>query len=96
MLAEAEETGVIEEAEEEMIYKVFDFAEKEVHDVMVPRPEVVGVSVELPAEQCLAAIIDSPVHALPGIPRDPRRDRRDPARSRSLLRAVRERHRERP
>ena len=49
MLAEAEETGVIEEAEEEMIYKVFDFAEKEVHDVMVPRPEVVGVSVDLPA-----------------------------------------------
>ncbi len=53
MLAEAEETGLIEEAEEEMIYKVFDFADKEVHDVMVPRPEVVGVSVELPAEECL-------------------------------------------
>ena len=65
MLAEAEETGVIEEAEEEMIYKVFDFAEKEVHDVMVPRPEVVGVSVELPAEQCLAAIIDSPYTRYP-------------------------------
>ena len=65
MLAEAEETGVIEEAEEEMLYKVFDFAEKEVHDVMVPRPEVVGVSVELPAEECLAAIIDSPFTRYP-------------------------------
>jgi putative hemolysin len=65
MLAEAEETGVIEEAEEEMIYKVFDFAEKEVHDVMVPRPELVGVSVDLPAQECLAAVIDSPYTRYP-------------------------------
>lgn len=65
MLAEAEETGLIEEAEEEMLYKVFDFADKEVHDVMVPRPEVVGVSVELPAEECLAAVIDSPYTRYP-------------------------------
>jgi putative hemolysin len=65
MLAEAEETGGIEEAEEEMIYKVFDFAEKEAHDVMVPRPEVVGVEVDLPAQECLAAIIDSPYTRYP-------------------------------
>jgi putative hemolysin len=65
MLAEAEETGVIEEAEEEMIYKVFDFAEKEVHDVMVPRPEVVGVPVDQPAQECLAAVIDSPYTRYP-------------------------------
>ncbi len=65
MLAEAEEGGVIEEAEEEMIYKVFDFADKEAHDVMVPRPEVVGVSVDLPSHECLAAIIDSPYTRYP-------------------------------
>jgi putative hemolysin len=65
MLAEAEETGVIEEAEEEMLYKVFDFADKEVHDVMVPRPEVVGVPVDLPAQECLAAVIDSPYTRYP-------------------------------
>src|SRR3990172_13077774 len=65
MLAEAEETGLIEEAEEEMLYKVFDFADKEVHDVMVPRPEVVAVSVDLPAEECLAAVIDSPYTRYP-------------------------------
>jgi putative hemolysin len=56
---------VIEEAEEEMIYKVFDFAGKEVHDVMVPRPEVVAVSVDLPPEECLAAVIDSPYTRYP-------------------------------
>jgi putative hemolysin len=65
ILAEAEETGVIEEAEEEMIYKVFDFADKEVHDVMVPRPEVVAVSVKLPPSELLAAVIDSPYTRYP-------------------------------
>jgi putative hemolysin len=64
-VAEAEDVGAIEEAEEEMIYKVFDFAGKEVHDVMVPRPEVVAVSVDLPPEECLAAVIDSPFTRYP-------------------------------
>ena len=65
ILAEAEETGVIEQAEEEMLYKVFDFADKEVREVMVPRPEVVAISVDLPAEECLSAIIDSPFTRYP-------------------------------
>ena len=30
-----------------MLYKVFDFADKEVSDVMLPRPEVVAISVDL-------------------------------------------------
>jgi putative hemolysin len=64
-VAEAEDVGAIQEAEEEMIYKVFDFAGKEVHDVMVPRPEVVAVSVELPPEECLAAVVDSPFTRYP-------------------------------
>jgi putative hemolysin len=44
MVAAAEDTGVIHEEEEAMLYKVFDFADKEVHEVMVPRPEVVALS----------------------------------------------------
>ena len=42
-VAAAEDVGEIETAEEEMLYKVFDFAEKEAADVMVPRPEVVAL-----------------------------------------------------
>src|SRR5215210_6689434 len=64
-VAAAEDVGEFEEAEEEMLYKVFDFAEKEVHEVMVPRPEVVAISVDLPAEECLAAVIDSPFTRYP-------------------------------
>jgi putative hemolysin len=64
-VAEAEDTGVIQEAEEEMLYKVFSFAGKEAHEVMVPRPEVVAVSVDLPAEDALAALVDSPFTRYP-------------------------------
>jgi putative hemolysin len=65
IVAEAEETGVIEEAEEEMLYKVFDFADKEVSDVMVRRPEVVALSADLPPEQCLEAVMEAPFTRYP-------------------------------
>src|SRR5207302_9493756 len=57
--------GEIEEQEQEMLYKVFDFADKEASDVMVPRPEVVALSIDLPPEQCLEAVMDSPFTRYP-------------------------------
>ena len=72
-----------------MLYKVFDFADKEVSDVMVPRPEVVALSVDLPPEECLAAVIDSPYTRYPVYRELARRDRRHPPRARPLLGAVR-------
>jgi putative hemolysin len=65
IVAQAEDTGVIHEAEEEMLYKVFDFADKEVADVMVPRPDVVALSIDLPPNECLAAVIESPYTRYP-------------------------------
>jgi putative hemolysin len=65
IVAQAGQSGVVEEAEQEMLYKVFDFADKEAHEVMVPRPEVVAISVALPPEECLAAVIDSPFTRYP-------------------------------
>jgi CBS domain containing-hemolysin-like protein len=59
------ERGEIEEGEQEMLYKVFDFADKEAADVMVPRPEVVALSVDLPPEECLQAVMDSPYTRYP-------------------------------
>ncbi len=55
----------IEEAEQELIYKAFDFADKEVNEIMVPRPEVVAISVEQSAEETLAAVVDSPFTRYP-------------------------------
>ena len=65
IVAEAEDLGAIETAEEEMVYKVFDFADKEAHEVMVPRPQMVALSVDLPPQQALAAVIDSPFTRYP-------------------------------
>jgi putative hemolysin len=65
LLSRSAEYGEIQEGEQEMLYKVFDFADKEVADVMVPRPEVVALSVDLPPEECLAAVIDSPFTRYP-------------------------------
>jgi putative hemolysin len=64
-VAAAEDVGELEEAEEEMLYKVFDFASKEVSAVMVPRPEVVGISAEMPPEEALRAVVDSPFTRYP-------------------------------
>ncbi|HEX7310307.1 MAG TPA: hemolysin family protein [Gaiellaceae bacterium] len=65
LLSRSTQEGEIEKQEQEMLYKVFDFADKEVSAVMVPRPEVVALSVDLPPEECLAAVIDSPYTRYP-------------------------------
>jgi putative hemolysin len=64
-VAAAEDVGEIHRAEEEMLYKVFDFAAKEVSAVMVPRPEVVAISVDMPPEEALGTVIDSPFTRYP-------------------------------
>jgi putative hemolysin len=65
ILSESAEHGEIEEGEQEMLYKVFDFADKEAVDVMVPRPEVVALSIDLPPEQALEAVLESPYTRFP-------------------------------
>jgi CBS domain containing-hemolysin-like protein len=65
IVAAAEDAGEIEEAEEEMLYKVFDFASKEVSAVMVPRPQVVAISADMPPEEALTAVVDSPYTRYP-------------------------------
>ncbi len=65
ILAGAEDAGVIATTEEEMLYKVFDFADKEVHEVMVPRPQVVAISIAMPTEEALAALLESPYTRYP-------------------------------
>jgi len=65
LVSQSTQHGEIEEQEQEMLYKVFDFADKEVSDVMVPRPEVVALSIDLPPEQALEAVMDSPYTRYP-------------------------------
>jgi putative hemolysin len=64
-VAEAGREGAVEGVEQEVLYAAFKFADKEVHDVMVHRPEVVAISVDLPARECLAAVVNSPYTRYP-------------------------------
>ena len=65
LLERSTEEGEIEQEEREMLYKVFDFADKEAADVMVTRPEVVALSIDLPAEECLKAAMEAPFTRYP-------------------------------
>ena len=65
LLEVSTEHGEIQLDEREMLYKVFDFAEKEVADVMVPRPDVTGLSVDLDLEEAMAAMLESPYTRYP-------------------------------
>jgi putative hemolysin len=65
LVSQSTRGGEIEQQEQEMLYKVFDFADKEAKDVMVPRPEVVALSIDLPPEECLEAVMDSPFTRYP-------------------------------
>jgi putative hemolysin len=64
-LAEAGKSGAVAGVEQEVLYAAFRFAEKEAHDVMVHKPEVVAISVEMPAQEVLAAVVDSPYTRYP-------------------------------
>jgi CBS domain containing-hemolysin-like protein len=57
--------GQIEEGEREMIDKVFVFGDKDVADVMVAKPDVAAVSIDLPPEEVLAAVLGSPYTRFP-------------------------------
>jgi CBS domain containing-hemolysin-like protein len=65
LLSRSSEEGEIEHEEQQMIDKVFVFGDKDAADVMVPRPEVAAVSAELPPEQVLAAVLESPYTRYP-------------------------------
>ena len=65
LLSRSSEQGEIEHEEQQMIEKVFVFGDKDVADVMVPRPEVAAVAVGVPPEQALATVLDSPYTRYP-------------------------------
>jgi putative hemolysin len=65
LLRRSAEEGEIEHEEREMLYNVFDFADKEVSAVMVPRPEVVAFSVDMAPEECLKEAVEQPYTRYP-------------------------------
>mgnify|MGYP001184716479 CR=1 FL=1 len=65
IVAEAEDSGLIEEAEEEMLYRVFDFAGQEAGDVMVPSSEVVTLEGSLTVSEAVERALQAPHSRFP-------------------------------
>jgi len=62
---EAEDTGILPRAQEELIYNVFDFAKREAADVMVAAGEVDWLGADLSVDECLDRVAESPHQRLP-------------------------------
>jgi magnesium and cobalt transporter len=65
LLRQSREEGLIDQSDVEYAEGVFTLGNLEVKDVMVPRPDVVALSVALPTRECLASVVDSPYTRYP-------------------------------
>jgi putative hemolysin len=59
ILRESQEGGAIEAHQEEMLQKVFQFGDRQVHEVMIPRPDVVGVEVDATTQGLLGLFAEA-------------------------------------
>ncbi|MGB2815086.1 MAG: hemolysin family protein, partial [Dehalococcoidales bacterium] len=65
MITLGEREGTMEEAEAEMLHKVFDFGDRPVREVMVPRPEVVAIEQGATIADFLVLYAESPLSRFP-------------------------------
>ena len=65
LVSRSTQQGQIEEGERDLIEKVFVFGDKDVADVMVAKPDVAAVSIDMPPEEALAVVLDSPYTRYP-------------------------------
>jgi putative hemolysin len=54
-----EEQGVLDVKERDMLHSVFTLGEKKVHEVMVPRPDIVAIDVNTPPQQVLDNVVSA-------------------------------------
>jgi putative hemolysin len=60
LVDEAEESGVIPRAQEELLHNIFDFATREVRDIMVPASEAVWLEASLDPNAALDQALETP------------------------------------
>jgi CBS domain containing-hemolysin-like protein len=64
LVTASQEAGVLEEAEEQMLHRVFAFADLTAGQVMVPRTELVAVDADTPDGAALSQVTRSETHRL--------------------------------
>lgn len=65
LIAESSKSGVIDDTEQKMIENVFDFAETQVRQIMIPRNKIVGIEVNMTKEETIDVIIEEGYSRLP-------------------------------
>src|SRR5438552_3613092 len=56
LVTASQEAGVLEEQEEQMLHRVFGFADLTAGQVMVPRTEIIAVSADAPRDEMIAVV----------------------------------------
>jgi CBS domain containing-hemolysin-like protein len=59
LIETGEEQGVLDVEERDMIHSVFALGEKKVHEVMVPRTDIVAIDVNTPPQQVLESVVSA-------------------------------------
>jgi CBS domain containing-hemolysin-like protein len=65
LISASHEEGVLEAGEQQLLHKVFDFSETEVRQVMVPRPDIVGLPVDIAPDEAIARALEAPFTRYP-------------------------------
>ena len=65
LVSRSQREGEIEVGEQQMIDKVFVFGDKDAADVMVAKPDVTAISVDMPAEKAIETVLDHPYTRYP-------------------------------
>lgn len=65
LVSQSSKGGVLQDSEQEMLYNVFDFADTDVAEVMVPRPDVVAFAVDQPPAELMRAVVAQPYTRYP-------------------------------
>ena len=70
LVTASQEAGVLEEHEEQMLHRVFGFADLTAGQVMVPRTELVGIDADAPRDEPARAHRPQRLRAAAGLPPD--------------------------
>ncbi len=64
-MREGAESGTLEAAEQELIERVFDFADCAAHEIMTPRTEIVAVDIDMSIDAAIERVVESGYSRIP-------------------------------
>ncbi len=65
MLEEGTKTGVIDKTEHELIESIFEFTDTTAKEVMIPRPDIVALSIDTPRETIVKIVLEEGYSRMP-------------------------------